>query len=82
MVVSAVMGDLGGHGFARPADNAWKIEKSKRIMDLALDLDTHVITTHIGVVPDQDSHPPLENIVGSLRKPGSVRRPGRRILRH
>ena len=57
LVVSAVMGDLGGHGFARQADNAWKIEKSKRIMDLALDLDTHVITTHIGVVPDQDSHP-------------------------
>ncbi len=57
LVVSAVMGDLGGHGFARPADNAWKIEKSKRIMDLALELDTHVITTHIGVVPDQDSHP-------------------------
>jgi len=57
LVVSAVMGDLGGHGFARLADNAWKIEKSKRIMDLALDLDTHVITTHIGVVPDQDSHP-------------------------
>ena len=57
LVVSAVMGDLGGHGFARPADNAWKIEKSKRIMDLALELDTHVITTHIGIVPDQDSHP-------------------------
>ncbi len=57
LVVSAVMGDLGGHGFAKQADNAWKIEKSKRIMDLALDLDTHVITTHIGVVPEQDSHP-------------------------
>ena len=57
LVISALMGDLGGHGFAKTADNAWKIEKSKRIMDLALDLDTHVITTHIGVVPDQDSHP-------------------------
>ena len=56
MVISSVMGDLGGHGFARPADNSWKIEKSKRIMDLALDLDTHIITTQIGVVPDQDSH--------------------------
>jgi sugar phosphate isomerase/epimerase len=57
LVVSAICGDLGGHGFARQADNAWKIEKSKHIMDLALDLDTRVITTHIGVVPDQDSHP-------------------------
>ncbi len=57
LAVSALMGDFGGHGFAKPADNAWKIEKSKRIMDLALELDTHVITTHIGVVPEQDSHP-------------------------
>ena len=57
LVVSAVCGDLGGHGFARQADNVWKIEKSRQIMDLALDLDTNVITTHIGVVPDQDTHP-------------------------
>ncbi|MDW7659727.1 MAG: TIM barrel protein, partial [Bacillota bacterium] len=51
LVVSALCGDLGGHGFMNAADNAWRIEKSKRIMELARDLDTNVVTTHIGVVP-------------------------------
>ncbi len=57
LVVSALCGDLGGHGFAKPEDNAWKIQKSKEIMDLALDLGTNVITTHIGVIPESESHP-------------------------
>jgi L-ribulose-5-phosphate 3-epimerase len=56
LVVSALCGDLGGHGFARAAENPWKIQKSKEIVDLALDLGTNVITTHIGVVP-AESHP-------------------------
>ena len=57
LVVSALCGDLGGHGFALAEDNGWKIEKSKAIVDLALDLGANVITTHIGVIPAQDSHP-------------------------
>ncbi|MDF2922253.1 MAG: hypothetical protein K0R57_1167 [Paenibacillaceae bacterium] len=50
--ISALVGDLGGHGFQNPEANPAKIEKSKRILDLALDLDTNVVTTHIGIVPD------------------------------
>jgi len=50
--VSALCGDLGGHGFARPEENSYKIEKSKRIVDLALALGTNVVTTHIGVIPE------------------------------
>jgi L-ribulose-5-phosphate 3-epimerase len=57
LVVSALCGDLGGHGLARAEDNRWKIEKSRAIVDLALDLGTNVITTHIGVIPSQESHP-------------------------
>ena len=49
--VSALCGDLGGHGFARAGDNPSKIERSKRIVDLALELGSRVVTTHIGVVP-------------------------------
>ena len=44
-------GDLGGHGFARREENPGKIERSKRIVDLALELGGRVVTTHIGVVP-------------------------------
>lgn len=51
LTVSALCGDLGGHGFARAAENPAKIEKSKRIVDLALELGSKVVTTHIGVVP-------------------------------
>lgn len=57
LVISALCGDLGGHGFAVREDNTWKIEKSKRIMDLARDLETDVITTHIGVIPQDPGHP-------------------------
>lgn len=49
--VSALCGDLGGHGFAIAAENPLKIERSKRIVDLALALDSKVVTTHVGVLP-------------------------------
>ena len=57
LVISAICGDLGGHGFAIAEDNKWKIEKSKRIMDLAKELECNVVTTHIGVVPEDKKHP-------------------------
>lgn len=50
--ISALVGDLGGHGFQDEEANAWKVEKSKRILDLAVELGTNVVTTHIGIVPD------------------------------
>lgn len=56
MVVSALCGDLGC-GFFRPERNPELIERSKRIMDLAKDLETDVVTTHIGVVPEDPAHP-------------------------
>ena len=51
--VSALCGDLGGHGFQLAEENKVKIEKSKQIVDLALEMGTKVVTTHIGVVPDE-----------------------------
>ncbi|WP_199620010.1 sugar phosphate isomerase/epimerase family protein [Paenibacillus alkalitolerans] len=53
--ISALVGDLGGHGFQSKEDNKWKVEKSKRIVDLALDLGTNIVTTHIGIVPHDQS---------------------------
>lgn len=49
--ISALCGDLGGHGFQDIAANPAKVEKSKRIMDLAKELGTNIVTTHIGIVP-------------------------------
>lgn len=53
--ISALCGDLAGHGFQDEAANPEKIDKSKRILDLAVELGTNVVTTHIGIVPDDTS---------------------------
>lgn len=56
LVISALCGDLG-RGFGNAELNPDLIEKSKRILDLAKDLETNVVTTHIGVVPGNRAHP-------------------------
>ena len=56
LVFSALCGDFG-QGFGNPEKNPELIEKSKRILDLAKDLETNVVTTHIGVVPKDKSNP-------------------------
>lgn len=48
---SAICGDLG-RGFGHADRNPELIEKSKRILDLAKELETDIVTTHIGVVPE------------------------------
>jgi len=57
LVISALCGDLGG-GFTRKEGNAERIEKSKRIIDVALEMGTNIVTTHIGVTPEDpnDEH--------------------------
>lgn len=55
--ISALCGDLAGHGFQDAAANPAKIEKSKRILDLAVELGTNVVTTHIGIVPEDANGP-------------------------
>lgn len=52
---SALCGDLG-MGFHHADRNPELIEQSKRILDLAKDLETDVVTTHIGVVPCDPNH--------------------------
>lgn len=57
LVVSAVCADFGGHGFAVEKDNPVRIDRSKRVLDFALEVGANVITTHIGTVPDDESNP-------------------------
>ncbi len=68
LVVSALCGDLG-KGFTDPDLNSELVEKSKRILDLAKDLETDIVTTHIGVVPEDKSNPRyavMESACGQL----------------
>ena len=69
--ISALCGDLGGHGFAREAENKGKIERSKKIVDLAVDLGTAVVTTHIGVVPSDPAHPTYQVLKTACRELGA-----------
>ena len=50
LVFSAICGDLG-EGFMNKERNPILIEKSKRILELAKDLECDIVTTHIGVIP-------------------------------
>lgn len=56
LVISALCGDLG-RGFGNPELNPQLIQRSKRILDLAKELETNIVTTHIGVIPADENHP-------------------------
>jgi L-ribulose-5-phosphate 3-epimerase len=53
LVISALCGDLG-KGFLDPAKNPETIARSKAFVDLAVDLGTNVVTTHIGFLPHDE----------------------------
>ncbi len=56
LTIAALCGDLG-HGFGDAEKNPELIRRSKLILDLAKELGTDVVTTHIGVVPKDPNHP-------------------------
>lgn len=56
LVFSALCGDLG-EGFGNPDLNPALVEESKRILDIALEMETNIVTTHIGVVPQDSANP-------------------------
>jgi len=64
---SALCGDLG-RGFGNSELNPSLIDKSKRIVDLALDLGTNIVTTHIGVVPESPEHPRFQIMAAACRE--------------
>lgn len=70
LVVSALCGDLGGHGFEIEADNAERIRKTNRIVDLACEFDSKVVTTHIGVIPADENSDKYRVMLNALRECG------------
>lgn len=55
IIVSALCGDLGGHGFVNAEENKKRVEISKRILDLAKALDCNIVTSHIGIIPEEEN---------------------------
>ena len=68
--VSALCGDMGGHGFQIAADNPARIEMTNRIVDLACEFETSVVTTHIGVIPSDKNDPTYAVMLDALTKCG------------
>ena len=68
--VSALCGDMGGFGFEIEADNPERIEKTKRIVDLAVEFSSPVVTTHIGVIPSDKSDPKYKVMLDALTECG------------
>jgi len=64
--ISALVGDFGGHGFTDPASIEERIVRTKEVVDLAVDLGVNVVTTHIGVVPEDENDSAWKTMVESL----------------
>lgn len=70
LVVSALCGDMGGYGFEIAEDNPSRVEKTKRIIDLAVEFGTSVVTTHIGVIPADKNEPRYAVMLAALTECG------------
>lgn len=70
LVISALCGDMGGHGFEIEEDNAERVEKTKKIIDLAEEFGTTTITTHIGVIPEDKSTAKYKAMLKALTECG------------
>ncbi len=67
LTISAVCGDIGGHAFQTRGENMERAEFLCRVADLAVRIGTHVITTHIGVVPEDKNDPVYPLMLESIR---------------
>ncbi len=66
---SALCADFGLH-FNEKDTNEEGILRTMSMMDLAVDFDTKVITTHIGRVPDDENSEEYYNIVNTIERLG------------
>lgn len=57
LTISALCGDFGGFGLEKAPDNPEKIRQIKQAIDLAVDLETNIVTTHIGTIPADETLP-------------------------
>ena len=67
---SALCADFGLNFKAEKDENAEGVERTKAMMRLALDLDTHIITTHIGHVPEDENCREYANMVATIETLG------------
>lgn len=69
--VSALCGDLGGHGIMEAEENKTKLPDLKKIISLSNTLGVGVVTTHIGTVPNDKNEKRYEIMVNAARELGA-----------
>ena len=69
LVFSALCADFGLN-FKAKGENEEGIQRTMRMMDLAKDLGTNVITTHIGKVPEDENCEDYANMVATIERLG------------
>lgn len=72
LVVSAVCGDVAWSHFGVEAEWQDRVMVHERVVDIAVQLGTKVITTHIGVVPDDEADPVFQMMVKSIRRAAEI----------
>ncbi len=68
--VSALCGDLGGHGIMEEEENKTKLPDMKKIISLSNMLGVGVVTTHIGTVPSDKNEKRYEVMINAARQLG------------
>ncbi len=69
--LAALCGDFGGGGFTDAASLEWRIPRTCEVIDLAVDLGTRVVTTHVGVVPEDERAPEWETMRRGICEAGA-----------
>ena len=72
LVISALCAQFEGPGFMVPELNRKRIRESRKVMDLAVSLDCHIVTTHIGAVPKDVNSERYATLIDACRKLGEI----------
>ena len=66
LVLTALCGDLPGHGFTRSDGLAQRIAATTQILDLAVEVGAPVVSAHVGVIPADPADPRTRLLSESL----------------
>ena len=53
-------------GLEEEAGLGWRIDKTKRALDTAAELGGNIVTTHAGLLPEDESHPAYQTLLRSV----------------